>query len=81
VVETAARARRVERARVAGRQLAVEGEPEDQIGVGDGVGAVVAPGGRLALVLTVVVGGTRVAGYEVIADPARLRDLDLALLP
>jgi len=45
------------------------------------VGVVVAPHGRLLLVLTVEVSAGRVAGYEVIADPARLQRLDLAVLP
>lgn len=44
------------------------------------VGAVVAPGGRLLLALTFVVAGDRIAEYEVIADPARLARLDLAVL-
>jgi RNA polymerase sigma factor (sigma-70 family) len=44
------------------------------------VGVVVAPGGRLRLALTVRVEGERVAEYELIADPARLRQLDLAVL-
>ncbi len=44
------------------------------------VGVVVAPRGRLLLALTVSVRDGRVAGYDVIADPARLRQLDLALL-
>ncbi|WP_028924127.1 sigma-70 family RNA polymerase sigma factor [Pseudonocardia acaciae] len=44
------------------------------------VGAVVAPRGRLRLVLTFTIADGRVAGYEVIADPARLRELDLAVL-
>ncbi|MFD7900370.1 sigma-70 family RNA polymerase sigma factor [Streptomyces sp. NPDC059743] len=48
------------------------------------MGAVVAPGGRLLLVLTftfAVTGeGEKIVGYEVIADPARLRRLDLAAL-
>ncbi|GHH73159.1 DNA-directed RNA polymerase sigma-70 factor [Streptosporangium violaceochromogenes] len=44
------------------------------------VGVVVAPRGRLLLALTVMVEGERIAGYEVIADPARLRRLDLAVL-
>ena len=43
-------------------------------------GIVVAPRGRLLLVLAVMVRGDRVAEYEVITDPARLRDLDLAIL-
>lgn len=45
------------------------------------VGIVVAPRGTLLLALAVTVRADRVAGYEVIADPARLRDLDLAVLP
>ena len=48
------------------------------------VGMVVAPYGRLLLALTFTVEpaaeGGRIASYEVIADPARLRRLDLALL-
>jgi RNA polymerase sigma-70 factor (ECF subfamily) len=44
------------------------------------VGAVVAPHGRLLLALVVTVEGERVAGYEVVADPARLRGLELAVL-
>jgi RNA polymerase sigma-70 factor (ECF subfamily) len=44
------------------------------------VGVVVAPSGRLRLVLTFVVEGERIARYDVIADPARLRRLDLAVL-
>jgi RNA polymerase sigma factor (sigma-70 family) len=48
--------------------------------VNGSVGVVVAPGGRLLLALAVTVAGDRVAGYEVIADPARLTGLDLAVL-
>jgi RNA polymerase sigma factor (sigma-70 family) len=44
------------------------------------VGVVVAPHGRLSLVLAVTVVDDRVVAYDVIADPARLRDLDLAVL-
>ncbi|MFJ2866388.1 sigma-70 family RNA polymerase sigma factor [Kitasatospora sp. NPDC087314] len=44
-------------------------------------GIVIAPGGRLRLVLRVAVADGRVAGYEVIADPARLAALELAVLP
>jgi RNA polymerase sigma-70 factor (ECF subfamily) len=43
-------------------------------------GAVVAPHGRLLLVLTFTVAGDRVTGYDVIADPARLAQLELAVL-
>ncbi|GAA3122814.1 sigma-70 family RNA polymerase sigma factor [Streptosporangium carneum] len=44
------------------------------------VGVVVAPRGRLLLALGVTVEGDRIAGYDVIADPARLRRLDIAIL-
>ena len=44
------------------------------------VGAVIAPHGRLQLVLAVTVTGGRVAGYDVFADPARLARLELAVL-
>ncbi|MCX4744390.1 sigma-70 family RNA polymerase sigma factor [Kitasatospora sp. NBC_01287] len=44
------------------------------------VGLVVAPHGRLLLALTFTVEGERIAGYQVIADPVRLRRLDLAVL-
>jgi hypothetical protein len=37
------------------------------------VGLVVAPHGRLRLALTVTIEGERIAGYELIADPARPR--------
>lgn len=45
------------------------------------VGIVVAPRGRLTLALTVTVVGDRVAAYDVIADPVRLRALSIAALP
>ncbi|WP_269858987.1 sigma-70 family RNA polymerase sigma factor [Streptomyces sp. RPT161] len=48
--------------------------------VNGSVGAVVAPRGRLLLVLTFTTEGERITGYEVIADPARLRLLELAVL-
>ena len=48
--------------------------------VNGAVGVVVAPQGRLVLALTVTVREGRIAGYDVIAEPARLRGLDLALL-
>ncbi|WP_371518374.1 sigma-70 family RNA polymerase sigma factor [Kitasatospora sp. NBC_01300] len=48
----------------------------------DGVpGIVIAPGGRLRLVLRVAVADGLVTGYEVVADPARLAALELAVLP
>ena len=48
--------------------------------VNGGVGVVVAPRGRLAYALTFTIRAGLIAGYEVIADPARLRRLTLALL-
>lgn len=48
--------------------------------VNGAVGAIVAPGGRLLIALTFTIDGDRIAGYEVIADPVRLRGLDLAVL-
>ena len=48
--------------------------------VNGSVGAVVAPRGRLLLVLTFTIEGEGITGYEVIADPARLRQLELAVL-
>ncbi|MBB5934390.1 sigma-70 family RNA polymerase sigma factor [Streptomyces zagrosensis] len=44
------------------------------------VGIVVAPHGRLLLAVAVTVQDDQVTAYDVIADPARLRGLDLALL-
>lgn len=44
------------------------------------VGAVVAPHGRLLLVLAITVHDGRIARYEVVADRARLQQLDLAVL-
>ena len=44
------------------------------------VGAVLAPHGRLLLVIAITVTGDRVAGYELIADPARLDQVELAVL-
>jgi RNA polymerase sigma-70 factor (ECF subfamily) len=43
-------------------------------------GAVVAPDGRLRLVIAITVDGNRVAGYELIGDPARLSRTGLAIL-
>lgn len=48
--------------------------------VNGAVGAVVAPHGRLMLAVAFTVDGGRVASYDVIADPERLRQLDLAVL-
>jgi RNA polymerase sigma-70 factor (ECF subfamily) len=43
------------------------------------IGAVVAPHGRLLLAISITLRDDRVAEYELIADPARLRLLDLSL--
>lgn len=47
--------------------------------VNGAAGAVIAPGGRLRAALLVTVRGDRVAAYEIVADPVRLRALDLAV--
>ena len=44
------------------------------------VGLVLAPGGRLSRVLSITIAGGRIAHIAIIADPARLRALDLAVL-
>ncbi len=44
------------------------------------VGAVVAPNGRLMLVLRITIGNGRITGIDVVADPDRLGDLKLAVL-
>ncbi|HET8644946.1 MAG TPA: RNA polymerase subunit sigma-70, partial [Vicinamibacteria bacterium] len=48
--------------------------------IGGSVGLVVAPGGRLSRALVFSLANARVTRIEVIADPARLRDLDIAVL-
>lgn len=45
--------------------------------VNGGVGVVVAPRGRLLLVLAFTFRGGKVVEIDVLADPARLRQLDL----
>jgi RNA polymerase sigma-70 factor, ECF subfamily len=45
------------------------------------VGLLVAPYGRLTLAIVMAVDGDRLAGYELVADPARLAALELAVLP
>lgn len=44
------------------------------------VGVVVAADRRLAIALTFTIEAERITSYEVTADPARLRELDLAVL-
>ncbi|MGW1018300.1 sigma-70 family RNA polymerase sigma factor [Streptomyces niveus] len=48
--------------------------------VNGAVGVVVAPHGRLLYALTCTVEGDRIAAFEVIADPERLRGLEIAVL-
>ncbi|MET9293605.1 sigma-70 family RNA polymerase sigma factor [Streptomyces sp. NPDC003077] len=48
--------------------------------VNGSVGAVVAPRGRLLLALTFTIEGERITGYEVIAEPERLRGLVVGVL-
>jgi hypothetical protein len=77
-------------ATVADGQLVPQREPADEVGVRDeqpgerhgvgGTGLDDRVAGRLQLVLAVTVAGERVAAYDVIADPARLAQLELAVL-
>ncbi|WP_067127234.1 sigma-70 family RNA polymerase sigma factor [Microtetraspora malaysiensis] len=48
--------------------------------VNGAVGVVVAPQGRLVLAVTFAIEHDKIIEYDVIADPARLRNLDLAVL-
>jgi len=53
-----------------------------QLALVDGaVGIVFAPGGRLQVVLALTISDRRIAAIDVIADPDRLRRLELAVLP
>lgn len=45
------------------------------------VGVIVAPGGRLTRVLAFTVANGKVTRVEVVGDPARLRELEIAVLP
>jgi RNA polymerase sigma-70 factor (ECF subfamily) len=77
------RAREVRGARTVAEEIAVFGTNArfavPALVEGD-VGIVVAPRGRLRLALVVSVDGDRVAAYELVADPRRLRALKLAVL-
>jgi RNA polymerase sigma-70 factor (ECF subfamily) len=44
------------------------------------VGLILAPGGKLSRVLTFTITDAGVTRVEVMADPARLRELDIAVL-
>ena len=48
--------------------------------VNGGVGMVIAPRGHLQMAVTVTIESDKINGYELIADPARLRRLDIAVL-
>jgi RNA polymerase sigma-70 factor (ECF subfamily) len=48
--------------------------------VNGAVGVVVAPRGRLLMVLGFTIRHGRIVEIDILADPARLRQLDLALL-
>ncbi|MFJ8362125.1 sigma-70 family RNA polymerase sigma factor [Streptomyces sp. NPDC093984] len=67
---------------VAGQTVLLRGRARfAEVALVDGaVGAVVAPCGRLRLVLKVTVEDGRITSYEAIADPVRLRGLALAVL-
>jgi RNA polymerase sigma factor (sigma-70 family) len=64
-------------ARTLSRERARHAEPAL---VNGAVGAIVAPGGRLRAALIFTIDGGRITAYEVIADPARLAGLDVAVL-
>jgi RNA polymerase sigma-70 factor (ECF subfamily) len=49
--------------------------------VNGAVGIVFAPGGRLQIVLALTTGDRQITAIDVIADPDRLRRLELAVLP
>ncbi|WP_433283087.1 sigma-70 family RNA polymerase sigma factor [Pseudonocardia xinjiangensis] len=66
-----------EEARLLSRERVHVAEP---VLVNGRIGAVVAPHGRLLLALTFTIADEKIAGFEVIADPDRLRLLDLALV-
>jgi Sigma-70, region 4 len=48
--------------------------------VNGSVGVILAPGGKLARVLSLTIALGKIVQAEILADPARLRDLDLAVL-
>ncbi len=71
-------ARAVARGAVAAAALA--GHSELAL-VNGAVGILSAPGGRLHVALTLTIRAARITAIEVIAEPDRLRQLDLAVLP
>jgi RNA polymerase sigma factor (sigma-70 family) len=78
----AGRAAEVHGARAVAEEIVVFGRNARfaELALVDGaVGLLVAPRGRLLTALTFTVSGDQITGYELIADPARLRQLDLAV--
>lgn len=78
----AGRAAEVRGARAVAEEIVVFGRNARfaELALVDGaVGLLVAPRGRLVTALTFTVSGDQITGYELIADPARLRQLDLAV--
>jgi RNA polymerase sigma factor (sigma-70 family) len=78
---TPGRERVIRGADTVAKEMLALGRREAEPALVDGaVGVIVAPYGRLLVVLTITVEDGRVAEYEVIADPVRLEGLDLAVL-
>jgi RNA polymerase sigma-70 factor (ECF subfamily) len=78
----AGRAAEVRGARAVAEEIVVFGRNARfaELALVDGaVGLLVAPRGRLVTALTFTFSGDQITGYELIADPARLRQLDLAV--
>ena len=78
----AGRAAEVRGARAVAEEIVVFGRNAGfaELALVDGaVGLLVAPRGRLLTALTFTVADDQITGYELIADPARLRQLDLAV--
>jgi RNA polymerase sigma-70 factor (ECF subfamily) len=70
-------------ARAVAKEIAVFGRNAhiaEVVLINGAVGIVVAPYGRLRLALTVTTARRMITGYELIADPDRLQQLDLAVL-
>jgi RNA polymerase sigma factor (sigma-70 family) len=70
-------------AAIASGAMAAAGRSEQsELALIDGaVGIVFAPAGRLQVVLALTVSGRQISAIDVIADPERLRELELAVLP
>ena len=77
------RAAEVRGARAVAEEIAVFGRNArfaEPALVNGAVGVVVAPHGRLLLALAITIEDEKITGYELIAEPARLHRLDLAVL-